>query len=72
MRLQNFALNSRNSSPYGIVYADNRFYVVDGVDDYVYAYTSSGQRDAASDFHLDSQNGFSVWYHVCEQPILCG
>ena len=49
-----FDLASENGSPEGIVFANNRFYVVDWVDDKVYAYQASGQRDSASDFDLDS------------------
>ena len=49
-----FDLASENGGPEGIVFANNRFYVVDWVDDKVYAYQASGQRDSASDFDLDS------------------
>ena len=49
-----FDLASENGSPEGIVFANNRFYVIDWVDDKVYAYQASGQRDSASDFDLDS------------------
>ena len=55
--------------PTGISYANNRVYVVDSGDDgdgigvavgrlrdKVYAYLSSGQRDAAADFDLDNGN----------------
>ena len=49
-----FDLASENRGPEGIVFANNRFYVVDWVDDKVYAYQASGQRDSASDFDLDS------------------
>ncbi|MYF75542.1 MAG: hypothetical protein F4175_19865 [Gemmatimonadetes bacterium] len=52
----NFALDGENTDPEGIVYANNRFYVVDARDGKVYAYTSAGQRDAAADFTLDSDN----------------
>ena len=38
----------------GIVYANNRLYVLDS-QDRVYAYLTSGQRDAASDFALDPE-----------------
>ena len=51
-----FDLDSNNSNPMGITYANNRFYVVDWDDDYVYAYTSLGQRDSSSDFDLDSHS----------------
>ena len=53
-----FDLASENGSPEGIVFANNRFYVVDKFDDKVYAYTASGQRDSASDFDLDSDNSW--------------
>ena len=43
------------SSPEGIVFANDRFFVVDGRP-WVYAYTASGQHDAASGFALDSAN----------------
>ena len=50
-------LDASNRSPEGITYANDRFYVVDdGFPDKVYAYMSSGQRDAASDFDLSSDN----------------
>ncbi len=39
------------SDTYGITYVNNRFFLVRR--DKVYAYTNSGQRDAASDFDLD-------------------
>ena len=52
-----FALDSDNRWAEGITFADGRFHVVDWLDDKVYAYTASGQRDAASDFDLDSDNG---------------
>ena len=42
-------------SPEGIVFANDRFFVVDGRP-WVYAYTASGQHDAASGFALDSAN----------------
>ncbi len=49
-----FDLASENGSPEGIVFANNRFYVVDWFDHQVYAYQATGQRDSASDFDLDS------------------
>ena len=45
-------LHPDNASPQGVAYADGRFYVVDQQDDKVYAYTDSGDRDAAADFAL--------------------
>ena len=63
-----FDLDPDNSHPSGITYANGRFYVVDDPrgadssrylenDNKVYAYTQSGQRDAAADFDLDGVNG---------------
>ena len=43
-----------NDDPDGIAFAGDRLYAVDGRDDKVYAYRTSGQRDAAHDFHLDA------------------
>ena len=54
-----FDLASENGSPEGIVFANNRFYVVDWFDDKVYAYQATGQRDSASDFDLDSATGWA-------------
>ncbi|MCY3868443.1 MAG: hypothetical protein OXG87_02725, partial [Gemmatimonadetes bacterium] len=50
-----FDLHRENEDPNGITYANDRFYVVDEGefstegDEKVYAYTSSGQRDASAD-----------------------
>ena len=55
-----FDLASVNGFPTGIVFANNRFFVVDGLDAKVYAYHSSGQRDPASDFDLDSANDYAT------------
>ena len=54
-----FDLDSDNSAPEGITYANNRFYVVDWSDERVYVYTMSGQRDTGADFDLDNDSGFS-------------
>ena len=51
-----FALDSANTSPEGITFANGRFFVVDRVDAKVYAYHSSGQRDSARDFDLNLDN----------------
>ena len=57
-----FRLDSNNSNPQDITYANNRFYVLDlgdwdlPGDEKVYAYTSLGQRDPSEDFNLDSNN----------------
>ena len=53
-----FDLDSDNGSPEGITFANDRLFVVDRIDDKVYAYQSSGQRDSASDFDLDSDNSY--------------
>ena len=52
-----FSLDRDNGYPEGITYANNRFYVVDFIDDKVYVYTMSGQRDTGADFSLDRDNG---------------
>ena len=49
-----FDLANENGNPEGIVFANDRFYVVDREADKVFAYQSSGQRDSTSDFDLDS------------------
>ncbi len=54
--MESFDLDTDNSFPRGIAFANDKFYVVDGSDDKVYAYRLSGQRDSASDFDLDSDN----------------
>ena len=46
------ALDAANGDPAGITYANGRLYVLDDVDDKVYAYTVSGKRDADSDLDL--------------------
>ena len=60
MEAEGFDLYTVNSHPEGIVFANDRFYVVDDVDDKVYAYLTSGQRDSASDFDLDSDNRWAT------------
>ena len=52
-----FGLDAANGSPVGIAHANDVLYVLDETDDKVYAYTTSGTRDADSDFDLDSANG---------------
>ena len=49
-----------NGVPAGMAYVNGRFYVVDRADNKVYAYTESGQRDAAADFDLDPNIGSST------------
>ncbi len=56
MEIEGFDLASANGNPEGIVFANDRFFVVDREADKVYAYQSSGQRDSASEFDLDSAN----------------
>ena len=51
-----FDLDDDNTVPWGIAFANGRFYVVDYEDDKVYAYTASGLRDVAADFDLDDDN----------------
>ena len=53
-----FNLSPNNVLSKGIIYANDRFYVVDGYRYKVYAYMNSGQRDPASDFNLSPDNGF--------------
>ena len=60
MEIESFDLDSDNSDPSGIVFANDKFYVVDWRDDKVYAYHTSWQPDSASDFDLDSDNGRAV------------
>ena len=45
-----------NSNAVGIVFANERIYVVDSISDKVFAYSESGQREATSDFDLDDAN----------------
>ena len=45
-----------NGRAVGIVYANERLYVVDSISDKVFAYSASGQREATSDFDLDDAN----------------
>ncbi|MDE0192777.1 MAG: hypothetical protein OXQ90_15600, partial [Gammaproteobacteria bacterium] len=47
-----FDLDTENSHPNGITYADGLLYVVDWIDDKVYAYTRAGERRPSSDFEL--------------------
>ena len=51
-----FDLVGDNGQPKGIAHAGGRFHVVDAGDDKVYAYSSDGQRQPASDFDLVSAN----------------
>ena len=60
MAMQSFDLASVNGSPEGIVFASNRFLVVDHVDNRVYAYTAAGQREPAADFDLHADNTHPV------------
>ena len=56
-------LANENGNAEGIVFANDRFYVVDD-DDKVYAYQATGQRDSASDFDLapDNSNGTGITF----------
>ena len=51
-----FYLDDRNDFATGATFANGRFYVVDGRDNKVYAYTASGERDEATDFTLTGYN----------------
>ena len=51
-----FALDADNRRPTGIVYANDRFHVLDAQDDRVYAYRTTAARDAGFDFALDAAN----------------
>ena len=44
-----------NSEPNGIVYADGRFFVLDGNDRRAYAYSESGQRNALADVTMNDR-----------------
>ena len=44
----------RNNNPQDILYANDRFYVLDLEGARIYGYGSDGQRDATADFRLDS------------------
>ena len=57
MAIQQFDLDSENRNPEGIVFANDKFYVVDWFGDKVYAYQATGERDSAADFDLVSDNG---------------
>ena len=52
-----FELDADNRDPAGIVATNGLLYVLDDVDDRIFAYTTTGGRDAASDFDLDADNG---------------
>ena len=72
MEIAGFDLASVNGNPQGIVYANDRFFVVDLTAAKVYAYQSSGQRDSASDFDLDSANENATRDHVRQRQVLRG
>ena len=55
-----FDLHADNADPAGVVYAHDRFYVVDWVDNKVYAYGDGGARDASAEFALYSGTATSV------------
>ena len=48
-----FDLDSENGNPTGMIYANNRFYVADNLDEKAYVYSSTGQRVPSADFNLD-------------------
>ena len=53
---ESFDLDDNNDHPSGIAYANGKLYIVDYVDNKVYAYGSEGQRDAAADFYLEGED----------------
>ena len=53
-----FELDAANAEPRGIAHADGVLYVVDWLDEEIYAYTTAGERRSGSDFELDEAN---VW-----------
>ena len=56
MAIESFDLDLIDgASPAGIAFANDRFYVVHSYPRSVYAYHAAGQRDAASDFDLDTR-----------------
>ncbi len=55
--VRTFDLDSGNGIPYGIVYGEDRIYVVDRAGDKVFAYARSGERVTGADFSLDDDNG---------------
>ncbi|MYK50669.1 MAG: hypothetical protein F4032_02755 [Gemmatimonadetes bacterium] len=60
-----FDLAEDNIDPFGIAYANDRFYVANNSDsetNKVYAYTVSGQRDEDADFNLVSSDPFGIIY----------
>ena len=65
--ITNFSINSANSDSFGITYYDNKFWVVDWADNYVYVYDTDGTRAAASDFNLatseDNTSPYGITYH---------
>ena len=52
-----FRLGGENAWGRGVVWAGDRFYVVDDNGDSVYAYDADWKRDASGDFALDAENG---------------
>ena len=50
-------LDASNGNPTGVAHANEMLFVLDSSDDKVYAYTTSGGRDADADFELDNANG---------------
>ena len=51
-----------NSNPQDILYANDRFYVLDREDARVYGYESDGQRDSGVSFRLNSSSPSSITY----------
>jgi len=53
---EGFILDPDNARATGIAFAEQRFFVLDGDDDKVYAYRTTAERDADRDFELDAEN----------------
>ena len=54
---ESFPLLDGIGDPSGATYANGRYYVLDGSDHKVYAYSTSGRREASADFDLHEDNG---------------
>jgi hypothetical protein len=52
----------KNNNPQDILYANDRFYVLDQAGARVYGYGSDGQRDVAGDFRLNSSSPSSITF----------
>ena len=52
-----FELDGKNDNPQGITYVNERFYVVDAGDDWLYAYSNTGDRVPGADLKLTGDVG---------------